>query len=71
MQDEGFARSARMRVIESKKKGVGHEVVEEDVLGVGNDARLDATLFARLGKSQLPPRPPRLLLLKPSMFRRA
>ena len=50
---------------------MGHEAVEEDVLGVGNDARLDATLFARLGKSQLPPRPPRLLLLKPGMFRRA
>ena len=42
-----------------------------DVLGVGNDARLDATLFSRLGKSQLPPRSPRLLVLEPGMFRSA
>ena len=44
---------------------------EEDVLRIGDDARLDTTLFARLGKSHLSPRSPRLLLLKPGMFRRS
>ena len=43
--------------------------MEEDVLGVGNDTRLDATLFSRLGKADLPPRSPRLLVLEPGMFR--
>ena len=43
--------------------------MKEDVLGVGNDTRLDATLFARLGKADLPPRSPRLLVLEPGMFR--
>lgn len=47
------------------------EWFEEDVLRIGDDARLDTTLFARLGKSHLPPRSPGLLLLKPGMFRRS
>jgi hypothetical protein len=46
-------------------------VFGKDVLRIGDNARLDTTLFARLGKSQLPPRSPRLLLLEPSMFRRS
>jgi len=41
------------------------------VLWVGNDARFDATLFACLGKSHCAPRSPRVLFLKPGMFRRA
>jgi hypothetical protein len=45
--------------------------LEKDVLRIGDDARLDTTLFARLGKSHLPPRSPRLLLLEPGMFRRS
>ena len=47
------------------------EWFEEDVLRISDDARLDTTLFARLGKSHLPPRSPGLLLLKPGMFRRS
>jgi hypothetical protein len=46
-------------------------VFGEDVLRIDGDARLDTTLFARLGKSHLPPRSPRLLLLEPGMFRRS
>jgi hypothetical protein len=46
-------------------------VFGKDVLRIGGDARLDTTLFARLGKSRLPPRSPRLLLLEPGMFRRS
>ena len=42
-----------------------------DVLWVGNDARLNAAVFACLGESYLPPCPPRLLLLEPGMLRRA
>jgi hypothetical protein len=44
---------------------------KNDALWVGNDARLDATLFACLGESHLPPCPPRLLLFEPGMLRRA
>jgi hypothetical protein len=43
----------------------------KDVLRVRNDACLDPTLFSRFGKSQLPPCPPRVLLLEPGMLRRA
>jgi hypothetical protein len=49
-------------------------VFGKDVLWIGDNARLDTTVFARLGKSQLPPRSPRsprLLLLEPGMFRRS
>ena len=38
------------------------------VLGVSDDARLDAPLFSRLGKAQLPPCPPRLLFLETGML---
>ena len=72
MQDKGFARSAaRMRVMSLRKGRASSRWLKGDVLGVGNDARLDATLFARLGESQLPPRSPRLLVLEPGMFCRA
>jgi hypothetical protein len=43
----------------------------KDVLRIGDDARFETTLFACLGKSQLPPRSPRLFLLEPGMFRRS
>jgi hypothetical protein len=46
-------------------------VFGKDVLRIGDDTRLDTTLLAGLGKSHLPPRSPRLLLLKPGMFRRS
>ena len=72
MQDQSFARPATTRGFNKKnKRDIVRFVGKKDVLGVGDDARLDATLFARLGKSQLPPRSPRFLVLEPGMFRRA